>query len=295
MKTPITKRAFTLALSAAALAAISALTACGGGSDATSSVKSLSVTPVLGAAYGATVSVYSSTGTLLCSGTTSTTDGKASVTLTGYTEGSPVVVKVTLTAGSYYFNEKTGTNVTVTTPVSMLSALPAVGSGQSVGVTPITNMAAKLAGLSASTVGTGTISVTSSAIYEAVAKTNVFLGLPATTNILAAPTAATLAAPKPTETMGNILAVMAKNTTSSDPIAQANALADAVKTDGTVDSTKTAAITEVNTTLKNPTLATGVTITITASNTAPTAAELTAATTSAKAVVDAAKATGAGG
>jgi hypothetical protein len=289
----ITKRAFTLALSAAAIAA---LTACGGGSDTTSAATTtLSVTPVLGAVYGGTVNMYSSTGTLLGTGTTSTTDGKASVTLSGYTPGTPVVIKVTLTAGSYYFNEKTGTNVTVSTPVSLLSALPAVGSGQAVGVTPITNMAAKLAGLSASTVGTGPISVTSDAIYTAVAKANLVLGLPASTNILAAPTAATLAAPKPTETMGNILAVMAKNTTSSDPIAQANALADAVKTDGTVDTTKTAAITEVNTTLKNPTLATGVTITIAASNPAPTAAELTTATTAAKTVVDAAKATGAGG
>ena len=59
----ITKRAFTLALSAAAIAA---LTACGGGSDTTSAATTtLSVTPVLGAVYGGTVNMYSSTGTLL--------------------------------------------------------------------------------------------------------------------------------------------------------------------------------------------------------------------------------------
>jgi hypothetical protein len=209
------------------------------------------------------------------------------------------VVKVSLAAGASYFNEKTGANVTITAanPISLLSVVPAVASGQAVGVTPITNMAAKLAGLTADAVGTGTLAttVTADAIYSAVAKTNLALGLPAVTNILAAPVAATLAAPKPTETLGNILAVMAKNTASADPVAQATALAAAVKTDGTVDATKAAAITEVNTTLTDKTKATGVTIAIAAPVTAPTAAQLTTATAATKTVVDAAKPTGAGG
>ena len=88
---------------------------------------------------------------------------------------------------------------------------------------------------------------------------------------------------------------MAKNTASADPIAQANALVEAVKTDGTVDSTKTAAITEVNATLTDTTKATGLTITVAASVTAPTAAQITTATAATKTVVDAAKPTGAGG
>lgn len=290
----ITKRSFSIALTAAAIAA---LTACGGGSDPV--VTTLSVTPVLGAVYGGTVNVYSNTGTLLGTATTSSTDGKASVNLTNYASGSPVVVKVSLSAGASYFNEKTGANVTITAsnPVSLLSVLPAVGSGQSVGVTPITNMAAKLAGLTADAVGSGTLAtaVTADTIYTAVAKTNLALGLPAATNILAAPVAATVTAPKPTETLGNILAVMAKNTTAADPVAQAAALAAAVKTDGTVDTTKTAAITEVNATLSDTTKATGLTIAIAAPVVAPTATQITAAAAATKTVVDAAKPTGAGG
>jgi hypothetical protein len=294
MNTFITKRTFSLGLTAAAIAA---LVACGGGSDPV--ITTLSVTPVLGAVYGGTVNVYSNTGTLLGTATTGAADGKASVSLSNYTVGSPVVVKVSLAAGASYFNEKTGANVTITAanPISLLSVVPAVASGQAVGVTPITNMAAKLAGLTADAVGTGTLAttVTADAIYSAVAKTNLALGLPASTNILAAPVAATLAAPKPTETLGNILAVMAKNTASADPVAQATALAAAVKTDGTVDATKAAAITEVNTTLTDKTKATGVTIAIAAPVTAPTAAQLTTATAATKMVVDAAKPTGAGG
>jgi len=294
MNTFITKRTFSLGLTAAAIAA---LVACGGGSDPV--ITTLSVTPVLGAVYGGTVNVYSNTGTLLGTATTGAADGKASVSLSNYTAGSPVVVKVSLAAGASYFNEKTGANVTITAanPISLLSVVPAVASGQAVGVTPITNMAAKLAGLTADAVGTGTLAttVTADAIYSAVAKTNLALGLPAATNILAAPVAATLAAPKPTETLGNILAVMAKNTASADPVAQATALAAAVKTDGTVDATKAAAITEVNTTLTDKTKATGVTIAIAAPVTAPTAAQLTTATAATKTVVDAAKPTGAGG
>jgi hypothetical protein len=290
----INKRSFSIALTGAAFAA---LVACGGGSDPV--VTTLSVTPVLGAVYGGTVTVYSNTGTLLGTATTSATDGKASVNLSNYTAGSPIVVKVNLAPGASYFNEKTGANVTITAanPISMLSVVPAVASGQAVGVTPITNMAAKLAGLTTDTVGTGTLAttVTADAIYTAVAKTNLALGLPATTNILAAPVAATVAAPKPTETLGNILAVMAKNTAAADPVTQANNLAAAVKTDGTVDSTKTAAITEVNTTLKDTTKATGVTIVIAAPVTAPTAAQVTTAAAATKTVVDAAKPTGAGG
>ncbi len=272
-------------------------TGCGGGSDPV--ITKLNVTPVLGAVYGGTVSVYNSTGTLLGSATTSNTDGKATVNMANYTDGSPVIVKVTLSAGASYFNEKTGTNTTVTAanPVSLLSVLPAVAAGQAVGVTPITSMAAKLAGLNADTVGATALTtpVSADAIYSAVAKTNLALGLPATTNILAAPVAATAAAPTPSETLGKVLASMAKHTTAADPVAQAAALVAAVKTDGTVDSTKTAVINEINTTLKDPAKTTGLAIVITTPITAPTAAQVTSAATAVKTVVDAAKATGATG
>jgi hypothetical protein len=296
-----TKRSFSLALTAVAIAVV---TGCGGGSSDSvatttpTSTRVLSVTPVLGAVYGGTVDVYDSTGTLLGTATTSNTDGKASVSLSNYTPGTPIIVKVSLGAGASYFNEKTGINVNVTAanPISLLSVLPDVGIGQNVGVTPITNMAAKMAGLTPSAVGSGKLAttVTADAIYTAVAKTNLVLGLPASTNILAAPVAATVTAPNPTEPLGQILAVMARNTISADPAAQAAAMAAAVKTDGTVDLANKVGITEVNATLTNPTIARSLSIVVVPSVLEPTAAQIAVSTSTSKNVVQAAKATGAG-
>ena len=301
-----TKRSFSLALTAVAVAVI---TGCGGGSSDSvatptptpTSTRVLSVTPVLGAVYGGIVNVYSSTGTLLGTATTSNTDGMASVSLSNYTDGTPIIVKVSLGAGASYFNEKTGINVNVTAanPISLLSVLPEVGIGktvQTVGVTPITNMAAKMAGLTANAVGSGTLAtaITADAIYTAVAKTNLVLGLPASTNILAAPVAATVTSPNPTEPLGQILAVMARNTIAADPAAQAAAMAAAVKTDGTVDLANKVGITEVNGTLTNPTIARTLSIVVAPSVLEPTAQQITSSTSTSKSVVQAAKASGAG-
>ena len=302
-----TKRSFSLALTALALAAVSG---CGGGSSDSAttptptptptptSTRVLSVTPALGAVYGGIVNVYSSTGVLLGTATTNNTDGKAAVSLSNYTPGTPIVVKVSLGAGASYFDEKKGINVNVTAanPISLLSVLPDVGIGQTVGVTPITNMAAKLVGLTPNDVGSGTLAktVTADAIYTAVAKTNLFLGLPASMNILAAPVAATVTAPTPTESLGQILAVMAKNTIAADPAAQALAMAAAVKTDGTVDLANKVGITEVNGTLTNPTIARTLSIVVAPSVLEPTATQVATTTTTSKSVVQEAKATGAG-
>ena len=273
------KRRFLLAA-----VAFSALSLFGCGGTTTTATTSLSVTPVLGAVYGATVSVYNASGVLLGTGTTDTTTGKVSVTLVGYTAGTPVIIKVTLAPGASYFNEHTGTNVTVAagSSVSLVSVMPAVTTGQAVGVTPLTNMAAKLAGVTADLVGTTplTTTLTASSIYIAVAKTNLALGLPASTNLTAAPTAATLAAPHPTETMGELLAAMA---TATDPVTQAASLLAAVSTNGT--GTNAAAIAVVNTIL---TTTSGLNVTIAAPNTAPDTATLNAAVTAVKTVIDAA-------
>jgi hypothetical protein len=274
------------------------LGACGGGSS-DPVVTKLSVTPVLGAVYGGVVSVFNSSGVLLGSGTTSPTDGKADVNLSNYTAGTPVVIQVNLPAGATYFDEKKGTNVAITSAntISLLSVMPAVGAGQAVGVTPITNMAAKLSGVSANTTGPVSFArpLTADTVMQAVATTNLVLGLPATTNILAAPVAATLAAPLPTESLGRVLAVMAKNTTATDAVAQATSLANAVTTQGTVDATKTAAIQEVNSTLRDPVKAAGISLAVTTANTAPTAAQVTAAAAAVTTVINAARPTGATG
>jgi len=108
----LTKRSFSLALTAFAFAALSG---CGGSSSdsapapapaapAPTASRILSVTPALGAVYGGTVNVYSNAGLLLGTAKTSETDGKASVSLSNYTLGTPVIVKVSLAAGSSYFN-----------------------------------------------------------------------------------------------------------------------------------------------------------------------------------------------
>jgi hypothetical protein len=300
----LTKRSFSLGLTAVALAVV---TGCGGGSSGSVSTPTptattlLSVTPVLGAVYGGTVNVYSNTGTLLGTATTSNTDGKASVSLSSYTAGTPVIVKVSLGAGSSYFDEKKGINVNVTAAntISLLSVLPEVNIGktaQTVGVTPITNMAAKMAGLTANAVGSGTLAatITADAIYTAVAKTNLVLGLPASTNILAAPVAATVTQPLPTDPLGQILAVMAKNTIAADAAAQATAMAAAVKTDGTVDLANKVGITEVNNTLTNPIIAQTLSIVVGPSVLEPTAVQITSATSTSKNVAAIAKASGAG-
>ena len=303
----LTKRSFSLALTAFAFAALSG---CGGSSSDSvatptptpTATRTLSVTPVLGAVYGGTVNVYSNTGVLLGTATTSQTDGKASVSLSNYTPGTPVIVKVSLGTGASYFNEKKGINVTVTASdsISLLSVLPDVSVGQSVGVTPITNMAAKMAGLTVNAVGSGALvtTVTADAIYSAVAKTNLALGFPPSLNILAAPVAPTVTAPNPTEPLGQILAVMAKNTIAADPAAQAIAMAAAVNTNGTVDLANKSAITEVNNTLTNPTIAANLIIRVTAPVLEPTTAQVTTSTTSSKEVAgkgNATSPTGAGG
>ena len=287
------------------LSAVTSLVACGGGSDEPPPVvkptTAMVVTPSLGAVYGGTVSVYSANGSLLGTATTSTTDGKANLNLTDYAAGTPVIVKLTLNTGTTYFNEKTGSNSTVSSAASLLSTVPAITANQAVGVTPLTNMAAKLAGLSSSAVGSGTLAtpVTADNIYTAVAKTNLALGLPANTNILAAPVPATAAAPTPTDTLGKLLAVMAKNTTSADPLAQALALEAAVNTNGTVNTAQATVLNQVNTTLANPALNAGLSLKVAAPQLAPTTAQLNQAISDAKQAVDSGTAptggTGAGG
>lgn len=288
MKTLLPTRRFVLAT--AAFAALS-LAGCGG--TTTTPATTLSVTPVLGATYGAAVQVFNNVGVLLGSGTTDATTGKANVTLVGYTSGTPVILKVALGAGSSYYDEKSGAVIAVTAfnPVSLLSVMPAVSSGQAVGVTPLTNMAAKLVGLTASAVGTAplTTAITATNIYTAVAKTILALGLPSTTSLTAAPVAATLAAPVPaTDSMGKILALMAKNSTSANAAAQADALVAAVNTDGTIPAG--GAIAAVNTNLRSSSLAAaaGLTIAVAETITAPTETQLSNAVTATKTVIDAA-------
>ena len=275
------RRLATTVIAAAAMT----IAGCGGSSSSSSgtTVNELTVTPALGAAYGASVLVYSPTGTELGKGTTSTTDGKAKLSLTGYTAGQPIIIKTVLGTGSFYFNEKTGANTTPVTasetPVTLMAVIPSVATGQAVGVTALTNMAAAFVGVTAANV-IGTKTVTVAAVNEGIAKTNLALGLPASTNITEAPVAATLAAPTGGAGTGKILAEMAKASTST-PAAQAVALAAAVNTSTGAVATGAAAtiLASLNTTLKAA--ATTLAIVVYDSVTAPTTDQLTVATTQA--------------
>jgi hypothetical protein len=209
-----------------------------------------------------------------------------------------------LGVGSFYFNEKTGENTTPITNadavVTLMAVVPAVASGQAVGVTPLTNMAAAFVGVTAAT-PIPSKTVTSAAAYEAVAKTNLALGLPEATNITEAPIAATKAnwdkvagvitggSVGAGATTGKILAEMARTTTAATPAAQAVALAAAVNpSTGTVVTGSSAAILGTTNTALDAAKTTKLSITVVAPVTAPTTAQLDKAKTeSEKAVKDA--------
>ena len=287
-----TRRLVLTVISAAAIT----LAGCGG--TTSSSTTTLSVTPALGAAFGATVLVYNAGGGLLGQGVTGS-DGKVNVALSGYTSGQPIIIRTLMGVGSSYFNEKTGANtapLAATEPiVTLMAVVPSIASGQAVGVTALTNMAAAFVGVTADTV-IPTKTVTSAAVVEGVAKTNLALGLPASTNITEAPIAASAAnwnsvtgvitgATGGTGSVtGKILAEMARTSTTT-PAAQAVALAAAVNTStGTVATgTASAVLGTVNTALQAAAV-TKLAIVVAVSVTAPTTAQLTEAKTVATAV-----------
>ena len=234
------------------------LVACGGNTHKT---QANTVTPALGATYNADVYVYAADGiTLLGQGKTDGTTGKSNVTLSGYTSGTPVIVKVVVGPGASYYNESSKENVTLDAndkPFTMLSVFPSATANQDFSANPLTNMAAKFAGISADNLGAKALSkpLVADKVYEGVAKTNLVLGLPTSTNILAPVTPATKKDPDPTGTISNLLVVMATTqigqitTQSSNPIQRALDLANAIKADGTIDTTKSA-FTDLNAALK---------------------------------------------
>jgi hypothetical protein len=204
------------------------LQGCGGSNSYVAST--LTVVPALGAVFGATVQVIDQNGNVVMTGTTGS-NGVANlqsvVPITG-----PVVIKVTLPVGATYFDEKSGTNKTVATATNLYSVSTGIGSSTSVGVTPLTNMAAKLAGVSdASSTASG---LTATGIATAVAKVNLALGLPVTFNILQAPSSvATSTSNIPTTGYSGLLASIAR-TAAVDALTQASSLSAAVSTNGTV-------------------------------------------------------------
>lgn len=276
-----------IALASSVLAA-AVLVACSSSDSA--STTNLTVTPALGAVYGGEVNVYNAAGGLLGTGTTSTTTGSASVVLNGYSAGTPIIVKLSMINGSKYYDEKSKTVKTVTvasgaTATSLLSFAPSITSGAAVGVTPASHMAAKLAGLSTTTL-TGGATLSAATILKAVGAANLILGLPSGTNLLKAPVPATSDTP-PTDTYGALLFAVAKVATV-DALSQATALYDAVPAmaaDGSVsitDNTKYATIVAANNAMvaAKPTLTSSIPATVSAGSPLTlTASQVTTAST----------------
>lgn len=266
---------------ATSLVAAAVLVACSSSDSA--STTNLTVTPALGAVYGGQVDVYNSSGGLLGTGTTSATTGSANLVLNGYVTGTPIIVKLTMINGSSYYDEKSTLvkPVTVaagTAATSLLSFAPSVTSGAAVGVTPASHMAAKLAGLSTTTL-TGGATLSATTITKAVGAANLILGLPSGTNLLKAPVPAT-SNTAPTDIYGALMFAVAK-VAAVDALSQATALFDSVPAmaaDGSVsitDNTKYAAIVAANaamvaakptlTSSIPPTVSVGTPLTLTAS------------------------------
>jgi len=275
----------TLALATFFVAAT--LTACGGSDDAPSTT--LTVTPALGAVYGASVTVFNGTsGATLGTGTTATTGvtaGSASIPLFGSTAG-PIVVKVSLDPGTKFFDEASMTDITISSAsaTTLLTALPSLPASatKSIGVTPLTNMAARLAGLTSS----GAVLVTAQQANEGAARTVLALGLPTTFNIMASPIAAKTAT-FPTDVYGRLLAEMASRAPDGkNALDQSNVLVSSVSAaTSTISVTSTANLTAVIAAISSAAAAVNTvkgagTIAVTPSNLAPAAGVLSSAASS---------------
>jgi hypothetical protein len=186
------RRAQAHALACLTLAALT-LAGCGGGGgggSTTSSGASIEVTPALGGfSAGATVSAFQPDGTLIDEGLTSS-EGKASIAMGSYS--GPFILKVVGGSGVTYFDEKSGQPQSFAATHSLLSIVPvsSVTSGASYGITPITHLAAAIAGVDANSVSLeGDSTAVLAAMNQAVTRTQDILGLDSDSlDILAAPT-----------------------------------------------------------------------------------------------------------
>jgi len=172
-----------------ASAGVIALSVLSGCSDSTSSAASniIDVTPSKGAfSSGAVVEVYdASSGTKVGSGTVGSS-GKASID-TGSTKGA-IILKVV--SGSYYDE---GSDSILTLDAPLISLVPSASAGSNFGVTPLTNMAAEMAGVTASSSSSGVTIPTGGVSSTTITSTNgallSLLGLDATAfSITDAPT-----------------------------------------------------------------------------------------------------------
>jgi len=216
------------------------LVACGGGgggsgssSTSTTESKNISITPGLGGfSAGAVVEAYKPNGDLIKASTTNAS-GEATLDMYGY--DGPFILKVSGATGVTYYDEKTGTSKDFSSSSDyLLSVVPttAITSGSSYGVTPLTNMAAALAGVDglAPTISGATSTAVISSINESLQYVQNLMGVDSTTlNILSAPTL--VRADRTTVSGGNsagvyglLLAELANQSTSTTPLVQAKSM-----------------------------------------------------------------------
>ena len=202
----------------AALAAL-LLAACGG-TPAPATVSNMVVTPAKGICYGCTVSVYSATGTWIATGTTSITTGKATLDTAGNT--SLLLVKVTGNTTAQVWDEgaNVGVGALVSYPAteSMTSVVSSFTSGGAVGVTPLTTIAARFAGVDTDNLGKPAYvakTITAANIVEAGARTLLLLGLPSDFPLFAAPVPASSADTSSLDLAGKLIAELGKKATGT--------------------------------------------------------------------------------
>ena len=213
------------------------LVACGGGgggsSTSTTETKNISITPGLGGfSAGAVVEAYKPNGDLIKASTTNAA-GEATLDMYGY--DGPFILKVSGATGVTYYDEKTGTSKDFSSSSDyLLSVVPttAITSGSSYGVTPLTNMAAALAGVDglAPMISGATSAAVISSINQSLEYVQSLMGVDSTTlNILSAPTL--VRADRTTVSGGNsagvyglLLAELANQSTSTTPLVQAKSM-----------------------------------------------------------------------
>jgi hypothetical protein len=211
-----------------------ALVGCGGSdSDSiavppTVSVSSSTQAQLGSFSAGALVTYFRPDGTTLGTGTTDAS-GKAAVDLGSYT--GPFTVRVSGAPGVTYYDEADGTNKPFGSAASLLAIVKgSVGGLNSVGVTPLTHAAARLAGLSAATPVLGSRSAAD--IDTANGQVATMFGLPVGFDITKPPTpvsagATSLTGSSDASSYAAVLAALAISAKAGgvDPAASADSIA----------------------------------------------------------------------
>jgi hypothetical protein len=220
------------------VAAALALAACGGGGSGSDSIVpppiqvSSSAQPQLGAfSAGATVTYLRPDGTTLGSALTDAT-GKATVDLGSYT--GPFTVRVTGGPGVTYFDEADGSLKPFGAGATLLAIVKgSAGGPNSIGVTPLTHAAARLAGVSAASPGLG--NRTAADIDTANGQIAAMFGLPAGFDITKPPTpiaagATSLSGTSDAATYAALLSALAiqARANNTNPLAAAEAFGTAL-------------------------------------------------------------------